>query len=113
MRDDRLRLQDILEAMRQIEKYSARGRRAFDEDELIQVWVLHHLEIVGEACRGLSQAFLDSHPDPVWADAIGFRNVLAHQYFGLDYDAIWAVVETDLPSLKEKVSKILTMLEKP
>ncbi len=49
MRDDRERLLDILEAIERIEKYTARGRSVFDEDELIQTWVLHHLQIIGEA----------------------------------------------------------------
>jgi len=107
MRDDRLRLEDIRGAVEQIEKYARRGRRAFDEDELIRVWILHHLEIIGEACRGLSQTFRQSHGDEIWSDAISFRNVLAHQYFGIDYDAVWAVVERDLPVLKQKVQQIL------
>jgi uncharacterized protein with HEPN domain len=98
MRDDSLRLNDIHEAISRIEKYTTQGRGAFDQDELVQVWILHHLEILGEACRGLSAAFLGSHPDPIWSDAVGFRNVLAHQYFGLDYDAVWAVVERICPS---------------
>jgi uncharacterized protein with HEPN domain len=49
VRDDRLRLEDIQEAIEQIECYSQRGRPAFDQDELIRVWILHHLEIIGEA----------------------------------------------------------------
>lgn len=49
MRDDRERLLDILEAIERIEKYTARGRSVFDKDELIQTWVLHHLQIIGEA----------------------------------------------------------------
>ena len=56
MRDDRLRLADILEAIGQIEKYPARGRAAFDKDELIRFWILHHFEIIGEACRKLSRS---------------------------------------------------------
>ena len=47
MRDDRLRLADMLDAIGQIEKYSRRGRTAFDEDELIRVWIVHHLEMAG------------------------------------------------------------------
>jgi len=107
MRDDRLRLEDIRDAVAQIERYSARGRQSFDEDELVRVWVLHHLQIIGEACRGLSEEFRRTHPDEVWSDAIGFRNVLAHQYFGLDYEAVWSVVERDLPDLKNKVQQAL------
>jgi len=57
MRDDRLRLADILEAIGQIEEYSSRGTAAFDESELIEVWILHHVEIMGEACRGCLTTF--------------------------------------------------------
>jgi uncharacterized protein with HEPN domain len=107
VRDDRLRLEDIREAIEQIEEYSRRGRSSFDRDELIRVWILHHLEIIGEACRGLSEGFRLTHPDEIWSDAISFRNVLVHQYFGIDYEAVWAVVERDLPVLKTKVSRVL------
>ena len=58
MRDDRERLRDILEAIERIEKYAARGRSVFDEDELIQTWVVHHLQIIGEAVRALAMKLL-------------------------------------------------------
>lgn len=54
MRDDRERLYHISEAIQRIEKYVARGRDAFERDELIQNWIFRHLQIIGEACRGLS-----------------------------------------------------------
>ena len=69
MRDDRTRLQDIVEAAEAIEKYSARGRETFEKDELIQTWILHHLQIIGEAARGLSPSFREQHPDEIWARA--------------------------------------------
>jgi len=112
MRDDRLRLADILEAIGQIEKYSERGRAAFDGDELIRVWILHHLEIIGEACRGLTGEFRTTHPDELWADAVGFRNILIHQYFGIDLEAVWEVVIRDLPDLKHKVLAIMEPLDR-
>jgi len=107
MRDDRLRLADMLEAIRLVEKYAQRGRSAFDEEELIQAWIVHHLEILGEACRGLSDDFRRAHPDELWSDVVSFRNVLAHQYFGIDLDAVWEVVVRDLPELKRKVLQIM------
>jgi uncharacterized protein with HEPN domain len=107
MRDDRLRLADTLEAIAPIEKYTRRGRVAFDEDELIQAWIVHHLEILGEACRGLSDEFRKEYPDELWSDVVSFRNVLAHQYFGIDLEAVWEVVVRDLPELKRKVLEIL------
>jgi uncharacterized protein with HEPN domain len=107
MRDDRLRLADMLEAIELIEKYARRGRVAFDEDELIQAWIVHHMEILGEACRGLSDDFRKAHPDELWSDVVSFRNVLAHQYFGIDLVAVWEVVIRDLPELKTKVLGIV------
>lgn len=107
MRDDRLRLADMLEAIELIEKYAQRGRGAFDEDELIRAWIVHHLEILGEACRGLSDEFRRMHPDELWSDVVSFRNVLAHQYFGIDLEAVWEVVVRDLPELKKRVLEIL------
>jgi uncharacterized protein with HEPN domain len=47
------------------------------------------------------------HPDEVWSDATGFRNILVHHYFGIDDEAVWSVVERDLPALKLKVNQVL------
>ena len=55
MRDDREWLLDILESIERIEKYSSRGRQTFEEDELIQSWIVHHLQIIGEALRSISE----------------------------------------------------------
>ena len=49
MRDDRERLKDIQEAIERIERYTSKGRKAFERDELIQGWVVHHLQLIGEA----------------------------------------------------------------
>jgi uncharacterized protein with HEPN domain len=73
MRDDRERLKDILEAMERIETYSAKGRAAFEQDELIQVWFLRYLQIIGEASRALSSNIRETHPEVPWAKIIGMR----------------------------------------
>jgi uncharacterized protein with HEPN domain len=111
MRDDRLRLLDSLDAISEIEAYSTRGRNVFEEDPLVRTWILYHLQIVGEACRGLSEPLRSAHPEIPWSEATSLRNVLVHQYFGIDLEAAWALVEQDLPGLKQAVSKILS--EKP
>jgi len=108
MRDDRLRLQDVLDAITQIEIYTNRGRQRFDEDPLVRTWVLYHLQIIGEACRGLSEPFRRAHPQTPWSEATSLRNVLVHHYFGIDADATWAVVEHDLPNLKNAVRALLS-----
>jgi len=100
-------LHDIVEAAEAVEKYAARGREAFDEEELIQTWILHHLMIIGEAVRGLSPAFRERYPDEIWVRAIGMRNILVHRYFGVDPDAVWEAVQDSLAYLKRKAQDIL------
>jgi uncharacterized protein with HEPN domain len=107
VREDRARLEDIARALDRIQAETAGGKNAFDNDPKVQIWVLYHLQIIGEACRGLSESFRARFPDPVWRNAIGLRNILVHHYFEIDADLIWEVVERDLPPLREVVESAL------
>ncbi len=107
MRDDREWLLDILEAIERSEKYSSRGRAAFEEDELIQNWIVHQLQIIGEALRSISDYFRREHDDIPWKETIGMRNILVHRYFELDTDLVCKAVMRDLPDLKKKVRSAL------
>lgn len=108
MRDERERLLDIQEAIERIERYAARGRAAFAQDELIQIWVLYHLQIIGEAARALPPEFTAQHSQIPWPRIVGMRNILVHNYFGVDVSIVWSVVERELPLLKQQVASILT-----
>jgi uncharacterized protein with HEPN domain len=110
MRSERERLLDILEAIERIEKYAEDGKDAFESDELIQNWMVHHIGIIGEACRSVSKELQAEHADIPWADIIGMRNILVHHYFGIDTDAVWSVVEKDIPELKLSIQTILRNL---
>jgi len=107
LRDDRAWLLDILEALLNIEKYAARGERAFCDEELIQVWMIYYIQVAGEAANQLSDSFKSNHLDIPWKGIIGMRNVLVHQYFGLDLGEIWDTVTNDLPLLKIKIQELL------
>ena len=107
MRDTSERLRDIQEAISRITKYTSAGQHSFDQDELVQIWVVHHLEIIGEASRSIPQEYKDKHPEIEWARISRMRNVLIHVYFGIDMDIVWGVVERDLPILKTQVDTIL------
>jgi uncharacterized protein with HEPN domain len=107
MRDDRERLLDIQQAIADIEKYSQKGRKEFEKEELIQTWIIHHLLILGEAVSALSDSFKEQHHTIQWSKIIGMRNILIHNYFGIDFDIIWSVLENDLPQLKRYVEEIL------
>jgi uncharacterized protein with HEPN domain len=111
VRDVFERLRDIQEAIEQIWKYTNQGRDLFDQNELVQTWVIHHLEIIGEAARAISQDFRDLHPEISWRQINGMRNILVHHYFGINKDRVWAVVENDLPDLKSSVDAILAGYE--
>ncbi len=108
MRNNRERLLDILEAIGKIEQRVSRDLDVFADDEMQQVWVIHHLQIIGEAAYGLSQQFRASHPQVPWEQIIGMRHVLVHGYFEIDLDIVWAVVEKDLPPLKANLQAILS-----
>lgn len=108
MRSQEARLHDILEAIERIEKYAAQGRDAFEQDELIQVWLLYHLQVLGEAVNALAPHLQARYPELPWGQIIGMRNILVHQYFGIDHDAVWSAVERDLPDLKQQVQVILS-----
>ena len=80
MRDDRERLLDIQEAIQRIEKYASSGREIFERDELIQTWVVHHLQIIGEAARHVSSSLKLRHAQVPWSQITGMRNILVHNY---------------------------------
>lgn len=111
MRDDSERLHDILAAIERIEEYGSKGFHDYFTNQLVQVWVIHHIQIIGEAASNLSPAIRDRFPEVPWPDIISMRNVLVHQYFGVDLQEIWDTVTLDLPALKTKVTAILNALE--
>ena len=111
MRDDRERLRDNDEAIEKIEKYVSIGYQAFIEDERTQIWIIHHLQVIGEASNHLSNELTEQNQDIPWADIVGLRNILVHQYFGIDLRQVWETAELDMPILKAKVREILQAIE--
>jgi uncharacterized protein with HEPN domain len=97
----------MIEAIDRIERYAARGRDAFDRDELIQTWFIRHLQILGEAARALPDEIRQKAPDVEWKKIAGMRHVLVHDYFGIDHDVVWTTVEKDLGPLKNSLAKLL------
>jgi uncharacterized protein with HEPN domain len=97
VRDPRERLRDMLEAIERIERYAGRGREEFDRDELIQNWIVHHLQILGEAARSLPEEVRRKAPEVEWKKITGMRHVLVHDYFGIDRDIVWSTVEQESP----------------
>ena len=107
MRDTRERLQDILEAIQHIRRHTAVGRKAFEDDELVQSWCVRHLQIIGEAARALPDETRNSIPEIPWSKIIGMRHVLVHNYFGIDTELVWNVVENELDLLRTAIESFL------
>ncbi|MFQ5744953.1 MAG: DUF86 domain-containing protein [Acidobacteriota bacterium] len=111
MRDPKERLRDILDAIAAIERYCDRDKVAFEHDELLQVWFLRHLQIIGEAARALPEEVRALAPDIPWSKIIGMRNILVHGYFEIDTDIVWDAVTHDVPHLKPAVERLLRTME--
>ncbi len=78
---------------------------------LIQDGVIRSFEVIGKAVKRVSQELRQNYPDVPWRQIAGFRDVLMHDYMGLDLDEVWNVVERNLPDLKSKILLILQELE--
>ena len=72
---------------------------------------MRNLHTITETTQRLSAALKASHPDVEWATLAAFRNVLVHDYLGIDIELVWTVVSQDIPEFKEKVSRILLAME--
>jgi uncharacterized protein with HEPN domain len=105
MRSDEDRLGDILSAIRQIEKH--KNHQKYYEDELVRIWIIHHLLIIGEACSQISETLKSNNPNIPWNGPIDVRNMIAHEYFRVDFRIIWNIVDCNLPSFKEQIQHVL------
>ena len=113
MREDRERLLDILEAIERIDRYTGSRTEAFENNELIQNWIVSHIQIIGEASNHLSCKLRMEHPEVPWSSIIGMRHILVHSYFEIDLDMVKQALERDLPILKSHIEGILRDMEDP
>ncbi len=107
MRDDTVYLRHILECIRRIERHVAGGRDPFFASDLLQDATLRNLQTLSEATQRLSEATKATQPQIPWAQIAAFRNVLVHNYLGIDLEQIWTVIQRDIPPLKQAVTDIL------
>ena len=112
MKDDRLYLIHISECIDRITQYTVGGEADFKNSTLIQDAVIRNLQTLAESSQRVSSNLKASHPDVPWRDIAGFRNVLVHQYLGIDLDYVWRVIADDIPVLNKWINVALQDLGK-
>ena len=109
LREYKVYLRDMLEAIEKIENYTDdMSRDDFLENEMVKDAVLRNLEVLGEAAKQIPDNVRDENPDVEWKKIAGLRDILTHVYFGVDMEIIWDIVKNKNPGLKEKISDMLS-----
>lgn len=108
---DALYLKHIQERIGRIETCAREGREAFDASPILQDAVMRNFEVIGEAVKQVSPDLRDRYSDVEWRRVAGFRDVLIHNYMGVDLDEVWNVIEKDLPRLKRTVKAMLEEMD--
>ena len=102
---------DILEFNRTKEKIELYTKELsfteFCNNDMVIDAVIRNFEVIGEATKNVPKRIKESYSDVEWKEAIGFRNVLVHGYFGIDLEAVWDTIKKNIPSFRRHIVEVL------
>jgi uncharacterized protein with HEPN domain len=101
----------MIASIENIEKYAACGQDRFISGELVRTYIVYHLQILKEAGSKLTPETRDRYQEIPWPKVLGMRHIIVHDYFRVDYDIVWDVVQKELPILKAQLQGIMEVLE--
>ena len=103
-------IEHMLDSILRIDEY-VENKELFYSSRLVQDAVIRNLQVMAESSQRLSEDIKNNFPDIRWKDISGFRNILVHDYLGVDLDMIWSVVELELPKLEKALTKIIKTIK--
>lgn len=110
-KDPRVYLAHILESIDRTERFTSGDRARFVADPMVQDAVIRNLEVIGEAAKRVDEDYRTAHPGVPWRALAGLRDILIHQYEGVDLGRVWTVVERDLPRLRKAIESLLPPMD--
>ena len=111
MKEPRVLVLHALECIERVERFTAAGENDFRGSDLIQGAVLHNLQTMAQSVKRLPDALKLSHTEVDWRSLVGFRNVLVHDYLGVNVSRVWEIVQSDLPPVKRALEEMRRALE--
>lgn len=111
-RSYKLYINDILESMNKIVKFTAgMDYSDFSRNEMVIDAVLRNIEVIGEAAKNIPDDIKDKYTEIPWKRIIGLRNIVIHEYHGVDLENIWKIVNENIPSVRPVFEKIREEVE--
>lgn len=105
-------IRHILDSINDIEKYTHHtSKEKFVKMKMMQDAIIRRVEVIGEAVKNISISFRKTYPHIPWQDMAGMRDILIHEYFGVNIGIVWKTIQKDIPKLKKQIEELYEELQ--